>query len=415
MEQGEHMCEVHVESKASFYCTTPGCEKFICAQCVATAHKDHSTYFTRFVSESAKGKIISELEKVSKKKAKNLETTEKLLSGPPTSIKGELEDIVFNSKYITLLRQKMKEYEKHNLDLTELNKQLMGEKKKMWEDSMKESGKYQQEVKEKMEHVAELQKKLTDETKRFEGQIQTLKEEREKDMLDLKEMHRIELEGLVKEKRELEEELKNLKEYKEHKVRKEIELKECKDQIERLKKDFTKERMELADLHMKKINSLKSQKEADEVLEKNKARLLAQKDLAITEETHKRLVEDLQIDRKTQKDEIERIKRKEDKLSKYVCQHKTIGRDYKEVVRDLELTQQRLESKTKRQAILEKKIKQYEEELKIQKESLTQVVKEFEKEKELMKHHYEGELNRLKREIQSQLVRQQNKQPCLSN
>ena len=37
----------------------------------------------------------------------------------------------------------------------------------------------------------------------------------------------------------------------------------------------------------------------------------------------------------------------------------------------------------------------------MQKESLTQVVKEFEKEKELMKHHYDEEITKLKHEIQS--------------
>jgi len=66
---------------------------------------------------------------------------------------------------------------------------------------------------------------------------------------------------------------------------------------------------------MKKLESLKSKQETDEYLDKNKARLMAQKDLAVTEETHKRLVEELRGDRKVQKDEIERIKRKEDKLS----------------------------------------------------------------------------------------------------
>lgn len=71
------------------------------------------------------------------------------------------------------------------------------------------------------------------------------------------------------------------------------------------------------------------------------------------------------------------------------------------MIRDLELTQQRLETRTKKQALLEKKIRQYEEELKVQKESLTQVVKEFEKEKELMKHHYEGELTKLNHDMQS--------------
>jgi len=69
-------------------------------------------------------------------------------------------------------------------------------------------------------------------------------------------------------------------------------------------------------------------------------------------------------------------------------------------VQDLQLTQQRLESRTKKQVILEKKMRQYEEELKVQKESLTQVVKEFEKEKELMRHHYEGEITKYKHEIQ---------------
>ncbi len=69
------------------------------------------------------------------------------------------------------------------------------------------------------------------------------------------------------------------------------------------------------------------------------------------------------------------------------------------MIRDLELTQQRLEARTKKQALLERKIRQYEEELKVQKESLTQVVKEFEKEKELMKHHYEGEIDKLNHEL----------------
>ena len=230
------MCDVHVEAKASFFCMTPGCMKFICALCVATTHKDHASYFSRFVDETAKTKITAELDKTSKKKAKNLETTEKLLGDQHSSVKGELEDIVFNSKYITLLRQKMKEYEKHNMDLTEQNKKLMAEKKKMWNDSMDESGKYQKEAKEKGEHLAELNRKLLEETKKHESIIQQMKEEREKDMRDLKEMHRIEQEDWSKARTELDDELKSLKEYRDHKGKREAELQDCKDQIDRLRR-----------------------------------------------------------------------------------------------------------------------------------------------------------------------------------
>ncbi len=309
------MCDAHVEAKASFYCMTPGCMKFVCAQCVATTHKDHASYFARFVDEAAKGRITTELEKATKKKAVNLETTEKMLGDEHATVKDELEDIVFNSNYIRLLRQKMKEYEKHNQELTESNRQFMAEKKKVWEDTMKESGKYQQESREKMEHVAELQKKLAEESKRLDMTVQVMKEEKEKDLRDLKEMHRIEQEEWNKTKVELEEENKSLKEYKEHKAKREAELQECKDQIERLRREFAKERTDIADLHMKKLESLRNKQEADEFADKNKARIVAQQDLAITEETHKRLVEELRGDRKTQKDEIERIKKKEDKLS----------------------------------------------------------------------------------------------------
>ncbi len=319
MEQGEHMCEVHVESKASFYCTTPGCSKFICAQCVATTHKDHATYFSKFVDESAKAKIVSELDKVNKKKAKNLEKTEKMLSGPTTSIKADIEDIMFNSQYITLLRQKMKEYEKHNAELTRQNKELREESKKVKEESIRASGKYEQEMTAKIQHVAELQKKLDDETERFRNEIERLNEGREKDMKDLKEMHRIELEETLKEKRSLEDELKGLKEYKEDKAQKELELREYRNKIEGLKKDFAQERAFIAESHVKDIEQLQSQQKSVELIEKNKARVLAQKDLAITEETHKRLVEDLKDDRKVQKVEIERIKKNEDKLSTFLA------------------------------------------------------------------------------------------------
>ena len=107
-----------------------------------------------------------------------------------------------------------------------------------------------------------------------------------------------------------------MKEYKEHKAKKETEMQECKEQIEKLKKDFAKEQMDIANLHLEKLKTMKTQQDANELVEKNKARLLAQKDLAITEETHKHLVEELREDRKTQKDEIDRIKKKEDKISR---------------------------------------------------------------------------------------------------
>lgn len=68
-------------------------------------------------------------------------------------------------------------------------------------------------------------------------------------------------------------------------------------------------------MHMQDIGDIKKKQEAMEYLEKNRARELAQKDLAITQETHERLVDELRVDRRTQKDEIERIKKKDDKLS----------------------------------------------------------------------------------------------------
>jgi len=315
MEQGENMCSTHVESKATFFCSSPSCNKFICAQCVCSTHKDHLTYFVRFVNESARANIAEELENASKKKAKNLETIEKHMGDPKGNVKAELEDIVFNSQYITLLRAKLKEYEKHHQELVEKNKKIAEDSKKNKEESMKESGNYQKELKSSNQQIAELKKQIADDTKKFEFELQKERSEREKDMSDLKSMHRIEMDTLAKEKRELEEELKSLKEYKEHKQKKEEELRQCKDNMDKMRKEFAKERMDIADIHMKKIQSIENQQKADELVEKNKARLLAQKDLAITEETHKRLVEELRDDRKTQKDEIERIKKKEGKLS----------------------------------------------------------------------------------------------------
>lgn len=167
----------------------------------------------------------------------------------------------------------------------------------------------------------------------------------------------------------------------------------------RIDRDHQKEQADLADVYLRKIADVRKQYEQTEFLDKDKARSQAQQDLAITQETHERLVQELRGDRRTQKEEIDRIKKQEDKMSNTIKIIIFIGRDHKEVLRDLELTQQRLETRTKKQALLEKKIRQYEEELKVQKESLTQVVKDFEREKELMKHHYEGEISKLEHEI----------------
>eukprot|EP00826_Nyctotherus_ovalis_P036940 TRINITY_DN3324_c0_g1_i12.p1 TRINITY_DN3324_c0_g1~~TRINITY_DN3324_c0_g1_i12.p1 ORF type:complete len:452 (-),score=152.21 TRINITY_DN3324_c0_g1_i12:528-1838(-) len=390
LEAGENVCEVHVESKAFFYCTKPECKKFVCMQCVSTAHKDHPVYVTRFVNDSSKAKIIADFDEASRKKAKNLDTTEKLLSGSGTAIKSELEEIVFNSKYTTLLRQKVKEYEKRNAELIELNKQLtqVADKKKI--ESMDAQKKFDREMEAIKKEFNDLQKKYSDDTKKLRNDIKTIENNNEKKIIELNDEHREVLEKLTNEKAEVERQLNELNEYKQHKAKMEQELAQCKRDIDMMERNFQEERITLTNLHIKNVESLKTQQEANEFLEKNRARLMAQKDLAITEETHKRLVEELQDDRKTQKDEIERIKKKEDKLT----------RDYKEVVRDLELAQQQLEAKTIAQVALEKKIRQRDEELKMQKESLTQLVKDFEKEKQLMTHHYEGELNDLRHEIQ---------------
>jgi len=396
LEPGDNVCEVHVESKAFFYCVKPECKKFICMQCVSTIHKDHAVYVTRFVNDSSKTKILAEFDEASRKKAKNVDTTEKLLSGSDTVIKSELEEIVFNSKYTTLLRQKVKEYEKRNAELIESNKQLteVADKKKI--ESMDTQKKFDKEMEGMKKELNDLQKKYAEDTKKLNEVIKALEDSNEKKIIELNEEHRSALEKLSSEKVKIERQLNELNDYKLHKAKIEQELAQCKKDIDTMEKSFQQERIALTNLHIKNVESLRTQQQADDLLEKNKARLMAQKDLAITEETHKRLVEELQDDRKIQKDEIERIKKKEDKLT----------RNYKEVTRDLELTQQQLEVKTITQVALEKKIKQRDEELKIQKESLTQLVKDFEKEKQLLTHHYEGELNDLRHEIQCILRKQ---------
>ena len=71
-------------------------------------------------------------------------------------------------------------------------------------------------------------------------------------------------------------------------------------------------------MHMDNLEQIKKKMENAETADKNRAWALAQKDLAITQETHERLVDDLRIDRKTQKDEIERIKKSEERLSTHL-------------------------------------------------------------------------------------------------
>ena len=66
---------------------------------------------------------------------------------------------------------------------------------------------------------------------------------------------------------------------------------------------------------MDNLEQIKKKMETTEFMDKNRARVLAQKDLAITQETHERLVDELRVDRRTQKDEIERIKKSEERIS----------------------------------------------------------------------------------------------------
>ena len=287
LEPGENICEVHVESKAFFFCIKPECKKFICIQCATSVHKDHPIYVTKFVNDTAKENLMEEFKKATSKVDKNLATTEKMLSGKGP-LKTELEEIVFHSKYTTLLRQKVKEYEKHNAELIEANKKLNELSDKNHLDSMDTQKKFYREIKLKNEELAELQKKYTEDTNRLNEEIQTRTEENDKKIMDLNDEHKNELEKLNKEKVDLESQLKILNDYKTDKAKKEAELRKCEETMDAMERKFQEERIALTNLHMKNIDEMKVKQEADEFLEKNRARLMAQKDLAITEETHKR-------------------------------------------------------------------------------------------------------------------------------
>lgn len=230
------MCDVHNDFKESFFCKEENCKKFICAKCLSSEHKDHKTFLVRFVDETAKQAILNELENATKKKAKHIDVATKMLSEPKAVIKGELEDIMFNSKYITQLRLKLKEYEKHNEELKKRNEEFMKEKSKITEDTRKETGEYQNKETDNAKTIARLQKELTEEKKKLEETISKMNADAEKKAEELKKTHEGEIKELKRKLGEVEEDYKTLNRFKQEKEKHERELQDCKDQNERLRR-----------------------------------------------------------------------------------------------------------------------------------------------------------------------------------
>jgi hypothetical protein len=319
MAEHERKCGLHPESKAFYCCMTPECTSkggFICAQCVISgSHKDHKVFYCRDVDEEAKTKITAELEKASKKKAKTLETTELLMEDPHVALKGDLEDIVFNSKYITMVRQKLKDYEQHIQDLNKQNKELMNERKKYKDESMVMTEVQKKELTDAKGRVGKLETDTKASKDAMETEIAKLKERAELNIKANNEKYNERESILVNKYREMELQNKEFLKFKDNKDQIEKELKELRSKNEELKKSHQQDLEDRRKLHIREIDELKNQHSETEILEKNKARSQAQKDLVITQETHELLVQELRGDRKTQKEEIDRIKKQEDKLS----------------------------------------------------------------------------------------------------
>lgn len=234
MAETDKMCESHAEAKAFFYCMNPDCRKFICAQCVTTAHKDHNTFYCKAVDEAARGKIIAELEKAGNKKAKALETTEMIIGDTHASLRSELEDVVFNSKYITILRQKLKDYENHIQDLNEKNKNLQKDNKEMTRVSNVETKKLTEDLQSKIDELASCRKKIDEQTEEHKNMIQKMRDEGKKELIDLREVHRLEEETWRKNKDVVELENKELTKFRDSKLKIENEIKQLKDDKESL-------------------------------------------------------------------------------------------------------------------------------------------------------------------------------------
>ena len=116
-----------------------------------------------------------------------------------------------------------------------------------------------------------------------------------------------------------------------------------------------------------------------EYIEKN-ALETAKKDMSKIEKNIQRHNNELLENIKKQKDEVVRLKKEQGQV---LDQNKM----YK---RDMIINAERVEAYARRQAELNKKLKEMKSEIILQKQSLSQTVKDFETEKELIKHKYEN-------------------------
>lgn len=83
-----------------------------------------------------------------------------------------------------------------------------------------------------------------------------------------------------------------------------------------MNREHQKEKSDYIEMNLRKFEEMKKDFEKFDIEEKLKARSQAQRDIKITQETHEKMVQDLRLDRQTQKEEIERIRKQEDKISR---------------------------------------------------------------------------------------------------
>mmetsp|Transcript_36365 Transcript_36365/g.41462 ORF Transcript_36365/g.41462 Transcript_36365/m.41462 type:complete len:474 (+) Transcript_36365:125-1546(+) len=256
---------------------------------------------------------------------------------------------------------------------------------------------FQKASEEKENKILELQKAVEDAERRLDDSRRDLEDRNRREMSKTKDEHTVSTDRFKLQIDNLKKDLNDLEDFKRRKDQTETELETLRKNHEDLQQAHTNARSHAQGQYIDEINKLKESHHDQIAQIQDNALREARKNMSkkdrMLHEDNDRLARDMAM----QKDQVAKIK----------GENKRFKEENRSMKRDIALSSQTQEEFAMRQYEQTKQIKMLKNKIQILEKTLSQVVSDFEKEKEIMLYEHEQTIHQLENELNT--YKEQNK------